>query len=125
MASTNHKPETTVIIKSDRSGRPRYSPAYREEVLDAYESSGMSGPAFARHCGLKYPTFAGWVARRRRGKEGGAPVRARSSRGFLLAEFSDGLAGAPLRITFPGGAAAELGSPSQAALLAALIRALA
>lgn len=124
MASTNHKPETTVIIKSDRSGRPRYKPAYREEVLDAYEASGMSGPAFARHCGLKYPTFAGWVARRRRGKEGGVPNRSRTA-GFLLAEFSDGLAEAPLRVTLPGGAAAELGSPSQAALLADLLKALA
>jgi hypothetical protein len=26
----------------------------------------MSGPAFAEHCGLKYQTFAGWVAKRRR-----------------------------------------------------------
>jgi len=124
MASTNDKPETTVIIKSDRSGRPRYKPAYREEVLDAYESSGMTGPAFARHCGLKYPTFAGWVARRRRGKEGGGPRRARTA-GFLLAEFSDGPAEAPLRVTLPCGAVAELGAPSQAALLAALLNALA
>lgn len=124
MASTNDKPETTVIIKSDRTGRPRYSPEYRGEVLAAYESSGMSGPAFARHCGLKYPTFAGWVARRRRGKEGGGPRRARTA-GFLLAEFSDNPAKVPLRVTLPGGAAAELGSPSQAALLAALIKALA
>jgi transposase-like protein len=124
MASTNHKAETTTIIKSDRSGRPRYKPAYREEVLDAYEASGMSGPAFARHCGLKYPTFAGWVARRRRGRKAGGPPRARPG-GFLLAEFSDGLAEAPLRITLPGGAAAEIGSPSQAALLASLLKALA
>ena len=40
MASTNDTPGTTVIIKSDRGGRPRYKPAYREEVLDARTGSG-------------------------------------------------------------------------------------
>ncbi len=114
----------TAIIKSDRAGRQRYSPEYRDEVLAAFDSSGMSGPAFARHCGLKYPTFAGWVARRKRGEAGAAPAPARAG-GFLLAEFSDAPADSPLRVKLPGGAAAELASASQAGLLAALIKALA
>lgn len=94
-------------------------------MLEAYEASGMSGPAFARHCGIKYPTFAGWVARRRRQQGGRAPATADGAVGFVLAEFSTEPGVEALRIALPGGAVAELASSSQAALLAALIRALA
>ena len=37
----------------------------REAILDAFEQSGMSGSAFAKHIGVKYPTFATWVQKRR------------------------------------------------------------
>ncbi|MFT5108737.1 MAG: hypothetical protein ACI9UA_004381 [Pseudoalteromonas tetraodonis] len=53
MASTSDDLPTT-IIKRDRAGRPRYTQQYKDEVLAAYQASGMSGPAFAEHCGLKY-----------------------------------------------------------------------
>jgi hypothetical protein len=53
-------------IKSDRIGRTRYRPQYKAEVLAAYKTSGLSGPAFARECGIKYPTFASWVAKDRK-----------------------------------------------------------
>ena len=52
MASTKDEVPAN-IIKSDRTGRRRYTQHYKDEVLSAYESSGMSGPAFAEHCGLK------------------------------------------------------------------------
>lgn len=70
MASTQDDLPAT-IIKSDRSGRPRYTQQYKDEVLAVYGASGMSGPAFAGHCGLKYPTFAGWVAKRKHPESGG------------------------------------------------------
>jgi hypothetical protein len=123
MASTNDEP-TSSIIKSDRTGRPRYTQDYRDEVLTAYESSGMSGPAFAAHCGLKYPTFATWVARRRRGD--GIPRKAVGPGRFVFAELAPGDGGAgEVRVTLPGGAVAMLERPGQAVLLAELIKALA
>lgn len=124
MASTTEEP-TSTIIKSDRAGRPRYTQEYRDEVVAAYEASGMSGPAFAKHCGLKYPTFAGWVAKRRRGERPGGRG-APAAGAFVLAEVApvDGGRGA-LRVTLPGGAVAALEGAGQAGLLAALIKELA
>ena len=122
MASTEDELPTT-IIKSDRTGRPRYTQEYKEEVLAAYDASGMSGPAFAAHCGLKYPTFASWVSKRRREKaQGGAPTK--KEKQFILAEF--GVTDAPegLQVELPCGASARLVDAGQAGLLAALIRAL-
>ena len=56
MASTSDT-STTSIIKSDRIGRARYSSEYKAEVFVAYQKSGMSGPAFAQQCGIKYRRF--------------------------------------------------------------------
>lgn len=63
MASTQET--STSIIKSDRVGRTRYSQAYKDEVVAAYQQSGMSAVAFAHHCGVKYPTFVSWVSKAR------------------------------------------------------------
>ena len=51
---------TTEIIKADARGRMRYTAEFRQEVLEAFEMSGMSAAGFARQCGVKYQTFAGW-----------------------------------------------------------------
>ena len=116
----------TTLIKSDRSGRPRYTQQYKSEVLAAYDASGMSGPAFAEHCGLKYPTFASWVAKQRREKNGKPESEPVQSGSFILAEFgTDAEPGGQLHVELPGGATAKLSSPAQASLLAALIKALA
>jgi transposase-like protein len=122
MASTKDDLPTT-IIKSDCTGRARYTQQFRDEVLAAYEASGMSGPAFAEHCGLKYQTFAGWVAKRRREKGQAKPPAGKQQ--FVLAEFGATAVSGELRVELPGGASARLATASQAALLAALIRALA
>jgi hypothetical protein len=120
MASTKDLPAT--IIKSDRTGRARYTQQYRDEVLAAFEASGMSGPAFAEHCGLKYPTFAGWVSKPRREK--GRVRRSANKQQFVLAEVGAAPGGDGLRVELPGGASARLSEASQVSLLAALIRAL-
>ena len=123
MASTKDELRTS-IIKSDRSGRLRYTQKYRDEVLAAFEASGMSGAAFAGHCGLKYQTFAGWVAKRKREKK--RPRRTAGKGQFVLAEFDTTPSDSGvLRVELPGGACAQLDSAGQAGLLAALIRALA
>ena len=53
------------LIRSDSKGRVLVPAAQRETLLDAFESSGQSGVAFCRQHGLKYPTFATWVQKRR------------------------------------------------------------
>jgi transposase-like protein len=57
--------ESGAIIRADTRGRARYDAAFRQRVLHAYVGSGMSAMAFARHCGVKYPTLAAWVRKAR------------------------------------------------------------
>ena len=44
----------------------RTSAARREQLLDEFARSGLSGPKFAELVGVKYQTFATWVQRRQR-----------------------------------------------------------
>lgn len=122
MTTTNDEAPAT-IIKSDRTGRRRYTREYKNEVLAAYESSGMSGPAFAEHCGLKYPTFASWVSKRRREDTGGEAPE--NDRKFVLAEFAASTEPGGIAVELPGGVTARLAATEQVELLAALVKALA
>ncbi|MDP0498724.1 MAG: hypothetical protein Q7P63_01370 [Verrucomicrobiota bacterium JB022] len=54
------------ILKQDGLGRVRVPRERREALLDVFEGSGLSGQAFAQRVGVKYPTFAGWLQRRKR-----------------------------------------------------------
>lgn len=67
MTSTTED-EQTLILKTDTLGRVRMPKDRREAILDAFERSGMSGQAFAARVGVKYPTFATWVQKRRRSR---------------------------------------------------------
>ena len=67
MTSTNI--EETLILKTDVLGRVRMPADRREAILDAFEQSGMSGQAFAKHAGIKYSTFATWIQKRRRERD--------------------------------------------------------
>lgn len=118
MASTK-KETSTALIRRDSIGRHQYTKEFKVEVIAAFEASGMSAAAFARQCGVKYPTFASWVARSRKGQ------RPAGTQEFVLAELFTGDQGGGLRVTLPGGASAELEDPSQVVLLAGLIKALA
>lgn len=121
--ATTEDDSPTSIIKSDRTGRLRYTQEFKDEVLAGFEASGMSGPAFAAHCGVKYPTFAAWVAKRKR-EEGRARPRA-GKQEFVLAEFEGEFSSGGLEVELPGGARARLVSAEHAGLLAALIKSLA
>jgi transposase-like protein len=58
--------ETEVVDdggKRDGRGRRITTTQRRTEALRDYRASGLTMAAFARREGLKYATFAGWVAR--------------------------------------------------------------
>lgn len=81
MTSTTETDVSELLLKTDRLGRVRMPRARREQILDRFESSGMSGQAFAAHIGVKYTTFASWVQKRRRARDtyangGCKPVKA-------------------------------------------------
>jgi len=119
--STTTDPPVGTIVKSDRSGRTRYTAQYKQQVLDAFESSSLSAPAFAKQCGIKYPTFAAWISSRKcphREFSTGRPT-------FLIAEVSTVSDGAALEIHLPGGAVARASDAGQVRLLAELLRHLA
>ena len=52
--------------KRDTKGRRITPKARRQELLAAYEQSGLTQAAFARREGVKYQTFATWVSEGRR-----------------------------------------------------------
>lgn len=105
--------------KRDRHGRRITAPGRIEELVQEYAASGLTQAEFARRAGIKYPTFAGWVHRRRR-KEGGAeqPLAVR----FAQVQWpaNAGAAG-ELSVTLPDGVVVRGG---EAAAVAALVRAL-
>ncbi len=119
-------PATGTIIKSDRTGRTRYTAQYKREVVDAFESSSLSAPAFAMRCGVKYPTFAALgIAGRRRGSLPGPARQRQTPPAFLLAEIGVTLFGEALEVRLPGGVVARAAGSAQLRLLAELLRHLA
>ncbi len=76
---------TTSIIKSDCTGRTRYTRQYKDEVVAAFEASSLSAPQSAAQCGIKYPTFASCLSA---GKRGDRSPTATSRPTFLLAEVA-------------------------------------
>jgi len=54
MQSTSSEPAPSVssIIRSASDGRLRFTPAHRQELLDAFDRSGLSAMAFARGRGV-------------------------------------------------------------------------
>ena len=55
---------TGEILVQDTLGRVRTPREKREQILDEYERSGMSGAAFAALVGVKYSTLSSWIQHR-------------------------------------------------------------
>jgi transposase-like protein len=111
------------ILPTDSKGRVRASRERREQLLDEFEKSGLSGAEFARTVGLKYQTFAFWRQQRQKSK----PVVAKQPASSVewLERVIDKAQASPstLVVRLPSGAAIELANASQASLAAALLRA--
>jgi hypothetical protein len=127
------KPEEEVLLKTDALGRVRTPAARREQLLDEFERSGMSGVKFAELVGLKYQTFATWVQSRHRKHRIAAtkpslpavpkPLRWMEA---VLEPAAPPAAPNPaaLLLHLPGGGRVEITDVRQVPLVVALVRAL-
>ena len=89
------------IMKANRRGRLRFSRKQRIALLQAYQTSGLSGSRFAALHGVKYPTLANWV---QKSKHTAAPRPKMLS--FIAAEVLPGPESSntgPLEVILPGG----------------------
>jgi hypothetical protein len=123
------RPASEAILKIDTLGRVQTPRDRREQLLDEFEKSGLTGQKFAAVSGVKYQTFATWAQKRRRGREQSvskAPVEAGDQVRWLEAVVEESSRDKkPLVLELPGGARTEIADGRQAALAAMLLRALA
>lgn len=123
------------ILKTDTLGRVKTPVVRREEVLDEFERSGLSGKKFAALIGIKYQTFATWAQKRRRqrgatvpprGMPAKVPVRPGDPVRWLEAVVENKRAGGStqgvLVVHLSGGARMEIADAAQAMLAAQLLR---
>ena len=121
------------ILRTDSLARVRTPQQRKRELLDEFERSGLSGSKFAGLSGVKYSTFAGWVAKRRRTR----PVEAASAPAAKpadqvrwleavvdRAQAAAGTQSSALTIYFGSVARAEIADAPQAELAAAVLRSL-
>jgi transposase-like protein len=100
----------SAIIRAGSDGRLRFTPAQRQELLDAYNRSGLTAMAFARSHGVCYQTFIAWQRKRR---EQATIPPFHSSPAFaevLVADRQSACPSAALRVILPCGSAIEIAS---------------
>jgi hypothetical protein len=119
------------LLKTDGLGRVQTPPERREQLLDEFERSGLSGIKFATLMGIKYPTFAAWLSKRRRQREPGKPMAAKPVDPMQWfeavvdqAQQASGPSQAGLLLELPGGARVHLKDRREAVLAAVLLQAL-
>ena len=121
----NTTPTEESILRTDTKGRLRTPLARREQLLDEFEKSGLSGPAFAKVVGVKYSTLATWTQKRRRAR-GASAVKVADPLSWMEAVVGEpGPGENPLILELSGGVKMAISDAGQAALAAVLLRALA
>jgi hypothetical protein len=119
------------ILKTDKRGRVRRTAERREQLLEQYDQSGLSGPKFAAVTGLKYQTLASWLQRRRLEREKVTPAVPPAQRPAVQwletvveqAQTTTPVASSTLMVRLPSGATLEVMHLSQVSLAGALLRA--
>jgi len=110
-----------VIMKADRRGRLRYTPEQKQALIEAYESSGMSGPRFAALHGVNYQTLVSWLKKGRQDNPEHPALRS-----LVPAELDGspprGAATPAMEILLPCGVRLAVHTPSQMNMAATLIR---
>jgi hypothetical protein len=125
-ATMNMIPVDETILKTDVVGRVKTPAARREQLLDEFEKSGLTGQKFAELAGIKYQTFATWAQKRRRQRGAYSAVKRPKQLRWLEAVVEEkGGDKSPLVLELPGGARVGINNVNEAALAAALLRALA
>lgn len=125
------------LLKQDVRGRVQTPVARREALLAEFARSGVSGAKFAVLVGVKYSTFAAWVARRKRAgckieRNGKGRAAGRGSALRLVEALvpagcevrTTTSSSEPLSVRLGGGMRLELTDESQVRLAAALLKAL-
>jgi hypothetical protein len=121
--------KTLLVLKRDELGRVRTPRERCAMLVGEFQRSGLPASKFAQLAGVRYNTFWNWLREHgltaRRGKK-----RAQSKPRLVEVCFDPKQASATsrqvaLEVSLPGGAQASLQHAGQAALLAALIKALA
>jgi len=117
--------KSTEILKRDGRGRVRVPRERQESLLDEFERSGLSGAKFAAFCGVKYPSFAGWVQRRKKQRAAGAATGGNGGAvQWVEAVVGGGTPVSALTLHLPGGARLEITHRTQLPLAAELLRVL-
>ncbi|EDY17783.1 hypothetical protein CfE428DRAFT_4822 [Chthoniobacter flavus Ellin428] len=118
------------VLKQDARGRVWTPAERREAVLDEFERSGLPAAQFAAHVGVKYPTFASWMQKRRKARgEGNALQKQRPTvprlAGWVEATVENVAKDRTqtLVVHLPGGARLEVNHGGQVLLAAQLLRA--
>jgi hypothetical protein len=117
------------VLKTDVLGRMKTPAARREQLLDEFERSGLSGKKFTELVGVKYPTFATWAQKRRRQRGAYPAVKAPKQLRWLEAVVDEAQktgceSSLALVLELPGGAKVQINDAKQAALAAVLLQAL-
>lgn len=118
------------ILRTDSRQRVWVSRERRQAILEEFERSGASAMRFAAYAGIKYSTFANWVARRRRARNGASGANSGGRPKWLEAVVDErSERPAPtmsnsLRVQLPGGAYVEVSTPEEAKLAAQLVASL-
>ena len=129
----NTTPADETIFKTDVLGRVQTPALRREQLLDEFERSGMSGQKFAELVGIKYQTFATWAQKRRRqrGDYAAAKVAAAKPPVRWLEAVMEPPSGSVVKagplflvLHLPGGTRLEISDVKQVEVAAALLRAL-
>lgn len=122
---------TTRVLKTDVSGRVWTPKAQRDAILDEFEQSGMPALKFAAMVGVKYPTLANWIQKRRRAREvsagsgESAPITTEpAALKWFEATVESRESRSALVVQLPGGATIKVSDAAQAVLAGHLLRAL-
>ena len=115
-------PSGMQLLKSDSMGRVQTPAEKRAEILREFERSGASGVEFAKHIGVKYPTFAGWL-RRRRLKAPGSPKsgRPRTKPVEFIEAVVPGSKSEPMSVELPRSVRVQITGSSQIPLVIELL----
>jgi hypothetical protein len=115
-SSTSSEPATSdsSIIRAGGDGRLRFTPAQRQELLNAFDRSGLSAMAFARSHGVCYQTFIAWQRKRREQPTLPTTHSGPAFAAVLLTDRQPAGQGGALRVILPCGSTIEI--PSRAAL---------